>query len=121
MVKTLVTRAYRLCSNWHIFDPEIDKIKELLMNNGYNKTFVESIISTQLDRFVTDDTYRKHEPEQCNFLMRLPFLGDPSNRLLRSINACLNQFKLGSIKVELLHSFSRLEGNFRFKSNLNIC
>ena len=39
--------------------------------------------------------------------MRLPFLGDPSNRLLGSINACL--------KVELLHSFSRLEGNFRFK------
>ena len=85
------------------------------MNNGYNKTFVENIIETQLGRFITDNTCKKHGPEQRKFFMRLPSLGDPSNRLLGSINACLNQFKLGSIKVELLHSFSRLEGNFRFK------
>ena len=115
LVKTLVTRAYRLCSNWHLFHSEIRKIKALLMNNGYNKTFVENIIGTQLDRFITDNTCKKHEPEQRKYFMRLPFLGDPSNRLLGSINACLNQFNLGSIKVELLHSFSRLEGNFRFK------
>ena len=121
LVKTLVTRAYWLCSNWHLFASEIDKIKELLMHNGYNKTFLENIIGTQLDRFITDDTYRKHGPEQCRFFMRIPFLGDPSNRLLGPINACLNQFKLGSIKVELLHSFSRLEGTLDLRtSNLNI-
>ena len=57
------------------------------------------------------------DQNSASFFMRLPFFGDPSNRLLVSMNACLNQFKLGSIKVELLHSFSRLEGNFRFKDN----
>ena len=34
LVKTLVTRAYRLCTNWHLFDSEINKIKDLLMHNG---------------------------------------------------------------------------------------
>ena len=34
---------------------------------------------------------------------------------IESMSAWLNQFKLGSIKVELLRSFSRLERNFRLK------
>ena len=75
LVKTLVTRANHLCSNWHLFASEIDKIKELLMHNGYNKTFLGNIIGTQFDRFITDDTYRKHGREQCKFFRRLPFLG----------------------------------------------
>ena len=115
LVKTLVTRAYRLCSNWHLFDTEINRIKELLMNNGYNKVFLNNIIWTQLNRLYTDDTYKKHGPEQRKYFIRLPFLGDPSNRLLGSINSCLNKLKLGSVKIELLHTFSRLEGNFKFK------
>ena len=63
----------------------------------------------------TNDTDKKHGPEQRKFFIRLPFLGDLSNRLLGSINSCLNRLKLGSIKIELLHTFSRLEGNFKFK------
>ena len=62
----------------------------------------------------TNDIDKKHGPEQRKFFIRLPFLGDPSNRLLESINSCLNKLKLGSIKIELLHTFSRLEGNFKF-------
>ena len=85
------------------------------MHNGYNKTFLENIIATQLDRLITDTSYKKHGPEPRRFFIKLPFLGDPSNRLLGSINSCLNQLKLGSIKIELLHTFSRLEGNFRYK------
>ena len=51
LVKTLVTRVCRLCSNWHLsFDSEIDKITELLMHDGYNKTFLENIIGNQLHR-----------------------------------------------------------------------
>ena len=69
--------------------------------------YIVNIANCILIKKITNDTCRKHGPEQRKFFMRLPFLGDPSNRLLASINACF--------KVELLHSFSRLEGNFRFK------
>ena len=94
LVKTLVTTAYHLCSNWHLFDTEIDNLIELLMHNGYNKVFLKTIIGTQLNRLYTNDTDKKHGPEQCKFFIRLPFLGDPSNRLLGSINSCLNKLKL---------------------------
>ena len=85
------------------------------MHNGYNKVSLKNIIGIQLNRLYTNDIDEKHGPEQRKFFIRLPFLGDPSNRLLGSINSCLNKLKLGSIKIELLYTFSRLEGNFKFK------
>ena len=94
LVKTLVTRAYRLCSNWHLFDTEIDNLIELLMRNGYNKVFLKTIIGIQFNRLHTNNTDKKHGPEQRKFFIRLPFLRDPSNRLLGSINSCLNKLKL---------------------------
>ena len=42
-------------------------------------------------------------------------MGDASNRLLGSLNSCLNQIKLGTINVNISHYFSRLEGNFSLK------
>ena len=64
------------------------------MHNGYNKVFLKTIIGTQLNRLHTNDTDKKHRPEQRKFFIRLPFLGDLSNRLLGSINSCLNKLKL---------------------------
>ena len=70
------------------------------MHNGYNKVFLKNIIGTQLNRLYTNDIDKKHGPEQRKFPIRLPFLGDPSNRLLAShLNSCLNKLKLGSLKI----------------------
>ena len=48
LVKTLVTRAYRLCSNWHLFDTEIHNLIELLMHNGYNKVLLKILLLPSL-------------------------------------------------------------------------
>lgn len=115
LVRTLVTRAYRLCSTWTLFDLEIKEITKLLMQNGYTRSFIENIVKSQLDKLYSDEPYKKFGPEPKHIFIRLPYLGDASSRLLGSINSCLNQFKLGTISVKILHNFSRLEGNFHFK------
>ena len=104
LVKTLVTRAYHLCSNWHLFDPEIDNLIELLMHNGYNKVFLKTIIGTQLNRLYTNDTDKKHGPQQRKFFIRLPFLGDPSNRLLDPLILVLTSLNY-TVKVPYFATF----------------
>ena len=115
LVRTLVTRAYRLCSTWNLFHLELEELTRLLMQNGYTKSFIENIIKTQLNRLYSEEPYNKFGPDPKQIFIRLPYLGDASNRLLGSFNSCLNQIKLGTINVNISHYFSCLEGNFSFK------
>ena len=115
LVRTLVTRAYRLCSTLKLFHLELEELTRLLMQNGYTKSFIENIIKTQLNRLHSEEPYKKVGPDPKQIFIRLPYLGDASNRLLGSLNSCLNQIILGTINVNISHYFSRLEGNFSFK------
>ena len=50
LVKTLICRAYRHCSSWHLFHAEIKCITNMLMNNGYNKSHIKSIVGIFLNK-----------------------------------------------------------------------
>ena len=73
------------------------------------------IIKTQLNRLYYEEPYKKFGPDPKQIFIRLPYLGDSSNRLLGSLNSCLNQIKLGTINVNISYYSSRLEGNHSFK------
>ena len=44
LLKTLVNRAYQICSNWILFDIEINKIRNMLSMNGYTSDFVNTVV-----------------------------------------------------------------------------
>ena len=50
LVKTLICRASRHCSSWHLFHAEIECITGMLMNDGYNQSHIKSIIGVFLDK-----------------------------------------------------------------------
>lgn len=45
VVKTLVYRAYKLCSNWKLFDKEICRITQNLVNNNFPQHIIDNIIN----------------------------------------------------------------------------
>ena len=51
LVYTLLHRSYSICTNWGQFHQEIEKIKSIMLKNGYSLTLIEKncdILSQQV-------------------------------------------------------------------------
>ena len=49
VISNYVRRAYKICSDKDEFNTEIERIKELLMKNSYQKPMIENHIKTVLN------------------------------------------------------------------------
>jgi hypothetical protein len=49
VIKTLLHRAYNICSDWQSFHSEVRRIKQLLVNNNFPLTLVDRIINNFLE------------------------------------------------------------------------
>ena len=55
-----VNRALTHCSNWTEIHRELDRIRQLLTNNGYNDHLIEKVIKTKMDKYAAPN----HENKQ---------------------------------------------------------
>ena len=117
LVKTLICRSYRHCSSWHLFHAETKCITNMLMNNGYNKSHIKSIVGIFLSKCFDKNSGDgpKYGPEQFKVFIKLPYLGDISYKISSSMKSCLNQIKCGRLNLVFSYDFTRLENMFKFK------
>ena len=47
--------------------------------------------------------------------LKLPFIGDSSNKIRASINSCLNKIKCGRVELKYTDTFSRIQDAFKYK------
>ena len=50
LAKTLIHRAFKICSNWCLFHDEVNNIKKYLEKNSYPKNFIDREIKTYLEK-----------------------------------------------------------------------
>ena len=50
LISTLTIRAFRICSNYFLFDQEVEKLKSILQSNGYPLKFIERVIGSMLSK-----------------------------------------------------------------------
>ena len=63
VISAYVNRALTHCSTWRLIHAELDRIRQLLTNNGYNGDMIEDCIKKKLDSFQNDDQARRTEEE----------------------------------------------------------
>ena len=106
LVKTLICRAYRHCSSWHLFHAEIECITDMLMNNGYNECHIKSIVGIFLDRCFNKDSGDEPKSRQpalqtSNVIYQIhaktarPHIAD------RYLDLCTNAFRSMSAILDL--------------------
>ena len=62
VIKTLLHRAYLVCSTWEAFTIEVDRLKQLFVNNNYPMNIVDNTIKT----FINNKFNRKAQlPSSC--------------------------------------------------------
>ena len=77
-----------ICSKTKL-SPELDKIKQLLIKNGYPADFLLSCISQKLANFAAEKPFG---PEKCPVYLKLPWIGNVSskfeNQICKAITSC---------------------------------
>ena len=50
VIKSYIRRAHKNCSNWMIFHQEVEKFKQILVNNGYKNIWIDTELRNFLDK-----------------------------------------------------------------------
>ena len=85
LFKTLVHRALRICSKTKL-GSELDKIKQLLIENGYPPNVLFSCINQKLANFAAEKTFGL---EKCPVYLKLPWIGNISSKFEDQINKAI--------------------------------
>ena len=121
LVQTLLHRAWMICSNYTLWHSEVQKIKNMLMSNGYNKCLIEHKIGDFLNnKMVETNTTSKCEKTKIGktiVYLKLPYLGEMSYKVKKSIYSCLKQLKCNSIQLSVYNNYSKLKDHFGYKDS----
>ena len=85
MVSTLVHRALKICSKNKLKE-EINRIKEILLDNGYPEDFVLRHISNKISRFSNP---KRFGPEKCPVYLRVTYTGKASLTLEKNLTTAV--------------------------------
>ena len=85
LIKTLVHRALMICSKTKL-GSELDKIKQMLIENGYPADVLLSCINQKLANVAAEKTFG---PEKCPVYLKLPWIGTVSSKFENQINKAI--------------------------------
>ena len=119
LVQTLVTRAFRISSNYFILCDEIDFIKDNLRKNGFPNHILERAVKKTLDGiFIKKDPYLT-VPKDSIYLC-LPYIGPPSHTLARKLSHVINT-NYNTVHLKPVFTASRKIGSFfHYKDKMSV-
>ena len=87
LILTLTHRALAICSPERL-PSELDKIKSILVTNGYPEHVIKSFMAMKMKQF---HALPKFGPEKCPVYLRLPCLGSVSTRFEKQVKSAVKQ------------------------------
>ena len=88
----------------HILNEEIERIKKILLDNGYP----ENIINTQITKKIAQfSTLKRFGPEKCPMYLRVPWIGKSSTNLEKEVKTALESC-YGSVSTRLVFTSKRM-------------
>ena len=117
MVYTLAYRCFKICSDWTKFPEEVSILKQIIFENGYSLSSIDTCFKTSVDKLFTKRPQLITIDKKTLFLP-LPCLGEISlqtrTKLRKSLKCVLNSCKCQII----FKSQKKLSNGFRFKDLL---
>ena len=119
-LKTLLLRAYWICSDEYLLEKEIKHLKNVFIKvNGYPTWVVKQIIRTTQNEqsLITDNsttTENNNEAEQKHMLI-LPYKGRDGDRAPKNINKEINKCLPENKKAQIVYTGTKLSSKFSIK------
>ena len=64
MIKTLIQRSYKIASDWNLFEQDMKRLKQTLINNGYSNSQFDKVCSDFVDSI--NNNNENNTPENSN-------------------------------------------------------
>ena len=115
LVYTLLHRCFCLVSDMSKFHFEIEKLKEILLSNGYSNKFIDKCISKFMNKLYIKKPVMLTVPKKQLYLV-LPYMGKMSALVKSGLARSLHK-RLPFCKVKIAFKTSnRLKNYFSFKN-----
>ena len=85
LIDTLTHRALKICSK-STLKQELEKIRIILIDNGYPVSIVDSFITNKILKFQRKP---KEGPKKCPVYVKLPWIGQPSFKTKRKLKLAI--------------------------------
>ena len=83
---------------------EIERIKKILLDNGYPKNVINSQIAKKNVQF---STLKRFVPEKCPVYLRVPWIGKPSTNLEKEVKTAVESC-YGFVSTRLVFTSKRM-------------
>ena len=103
LISTLVHRALMICTKRRL-NAEIERIKKILLNNGYPKNVINAQITRKIAQF---STLKRFGPEKCPMYLRVPWIDKPSTNLEKEVKTTVESC-FGSVSTHLVFTSKRM-------------
>ena len=64
-ITSLINRAYKICSNWNNFNEEIERLKQVFVNNNYPNDIFDSVVKNFIEKKISGQT-KEQENNKIN-------------------------------------------------------
>ena len=88
-MKTLLTRAYNICSTYRILDLEFDFLKKYFLGNNYGTTIFFKTLNNFLHKVRRNETVERSDVPKLKKYIKLPYYGKSSFDLRKSLQKIL--------------------------------
>ena len=83
---------------------EIERIKKILLDNGYPKNVINTQITKKIAQF---PTLKRFGPEKCPVYLRVPWIGKPSTNWEKEVKTAVESC-YGSVSTRLVFTSKRM-------------
>jgi hypothetical protein len=116
-VKTLLSRAFRVCSSYVFLHDEFVFLKEFFRNNGYSSFLIDKLISNILSKRY-DPPSITFGPSLRKIYLSFPYFGHQSERMKIDIQRLLSEYFIGiEFNIILVNKFT-IGSFFNYKDRL---
>ena len=103
LISTSVHRALMICTKRRL-NREIERIKKILLDNGYSKNVINTQITKKIAQF---SILKRFGPEKCPVYLRVPWIGKPSTNLEKEVKTDVESC-YGSVSTRLIFTSKRM-------------
>ena len=116
-IKTLLARAYNICSSFDLFHNEINFLKTYFSNNGFPSCLFFSHVRKFLDSKYTASSVNTVDDDQVIYCS-MPYFGYSSEKMSKELSSlCSRYYPNVSLRIILVNNF-KISSLFRFKDSV---
>lgn len=115
-LKTLLIRAFKVCSNEEHRNHEIKHIKKIFLQHGYPEPLISKTISDIEDGLLSNN---EPQPNTTHIHLNLPYKGKQGEKLIHSLNNTLQPFLKDDTITRYTYNGQRLGSIFSSKDKIN--